>query len=166
MIRCTYVYSILSVDCRVDERPPINHISFIHKELLSKICIESDFEGLAYYGGPEVMCMKCDRMVILPCVEYDVMSGVEEEPKTTPKCEGCGTKFDVNKLLVCPIHTVASSYLQSFYLQDPAFSSTSTMKGLLSHLNTHLCMNSNYITCCVILSENGYILDFYVHDFY
>ena len=103
---CTCVYSILSVDYRVDERPPINHISFIHKELLSKICKESDFEGLAYYGGPEVMCEKCDRKVILPCVEYDVMSGVEEEPKTTPKCEGCGTKYDVNKLLVCPIHII------------------------------------------------------------
>ena len=50
------------------------------------------------------MCEKCDRKVILPCVEYDVMSGVEEEPKTTPKCVWCGTKFDVNKLLVCPIH--------------------------------------------------------------
>ena len=50
------------------------------------------------------MCEKCDRMVILPCVEYDVMSGVEEEPKITPKCEGCHTKFDVNKLLVCHDH--------------------------------------------------------------
>ena len=49
------------------------------------------------------MCVKCDRMVILPCVEYDVMSGVDEEVKTTPKCEGCGIKFDANKLLVCPI---------------------------------------------------------------
>ena len=91
---------------RVDERPPIDYISFIHKELLSKICTESDFKGLAYYGGPEVMCEKCDRMVLLPCVEYDVMSGVEEEPKITPKCEGCGTKYDVNKLLVCAIHII------------------------------------------------------------
>ena len=55
------------------------------------------------------MCEKCDRMVILPCVEYDVMSGVEEEPKITPKCEGCHTKFDVNKLLVCPIHILIAS---------------------------------------------------------
>ena len=104
IMSCLFHIIILSVDCRVDERPPIDYISFIHNELLSKICKESDFEGLAYYGGPEVMCEKCDRMVILPCVEYDVMSGVEEEVKTTPKCVLCGTKFDANKLLVCPIH--------------------------------------------------------------
>ena len=55
------------------------------------------------------MCEKCDRMVILPCVEYDVMSGVEEEPKITLKCEGCHTEFDVNKLLVCPIHILIAS---------------------------------------------------------
>ena len=91
------------VHCRINEKPLNDYISFIHKHLLSKICKESDFEGLAYYGGPKVMCGKCDRMVILPFVEYDKMSTeVEEEPKITPKCEGCATKFDVNKLLVCP----------------------------------------------------------------
>ena len=92
----------MTVECiySVNKRPPIDYISFIHKELLSKICKESYFEGLAYYGGPEVMCEKCDRMVILCFVEYDVMSGVEKEPKSRPKCGGCNTEFDIEKLLV------------------------------------------------------------------
>lgn len=75
---------------------PIEYIQYVHKEFLSKICKESGFEGLDYFGGPEVKCDDCGELSVLRCVEYG-----REDVRQTDSCEiGC-TKFNINNLLVC-----------------------------------------------------------------
>ena len=49
-----------------------DYISFIHLNFLSKICAESGFKGLAYCGGPEVICKELKKPTILKyCKEED-----------------------------------------------------------------------------------------------
>ena len=75
-------------------------ISFIHLNFLSKICAESGFKGLAYCGGPEVICKKLKKPTILPCVEYSKEEDFSREVNLQPACRLCGMTEheDINKL--------------------------------------------------------------------
>ena len=81
---------------RLIKDKPSDYIKFIHEDCLSKICQESGFQGLAYYGGPEKKCDECKESSVLHCVEY----GTNEDIDLTPSCKSCGTKYDIDNLLV------------------------------------------------------------------
>ena len=66
-----------------------DYISFIHLNFLSKICAESGFKGLAYCGGPEIICQKWNKPTILPCVEYCTKEHYSREVDTKPSCLLC-----------------------------------------------------------------------------
>ena len=66
-----------------------DYISFIHLNYLSKICVESGFKGLAYCGGPEVICQKWNKPTILPCVEYCTKKDYSREVNAKPPCLLC-----------------------------------------------------------------------------
>ena len=78
-----------------------DYISFIHLNFLSKICAESGFKGLAYCGGPEVICKELKKPTILPCVEYCKEEDFGHEPNLQPSCRLCRRTEheDVNKLV-------------------------------------------------------------------
>ena len=75
-------------------------IKFIHLNFLSKICAESGFKGLAYCGGPEVICKELKKPSILPCVEYSKEEDFSCELNPQPLCRLCRRTEheDVNKL--------------------------------------------------------------------
>ena len=64
-------------------------IQFIHLNFLSKICTESGFKGLAYCGGPEVICKKLNETIILPCVKYCKKEDFSLEVNLQPSCQLC-----------------------------------------------------------------------------
>ncbi len=77
---------------------PVEYIQFIHERCLSKIYEERGFEGLSYFGGPQIKCEYCNKMVVLPCVK----SGIDSDPNPTPSCPSCDfdCAVDVNDFLV------------------------------------------------------------------
>ena len=77
-----------------------DYISFIHLNFLSKICAESGFKGLAYCGGPEIICKELKKTSILPCVEYSTEEDFSLEVDLQPSCRLCRRTEheDVNKL--------------------------------------------------------------------
>ena len=64
-------------------------INFIHLNFLSKICSESGFKGLAYCGGPEVICNNLNEPTILPCVKYCKKEDFSREVNLQPSCRLC-----------------------------------------------------------------------------
>lgn len=86
-----HAWTLIYFYCRM-QRVSVDYITVIH-ESLSKICKESCFEGLNYYGGPKVMCEKCNEILILPCMKY------EEDMNFNPHHETCHTQFCVNEVL-------------------------------------------------------------------
>ena len=78
-----------------------DYISFIHLNFLSKICAESGFKGLAYCGGPEVICKKLNEPTILPCVKYCKEEDFSLEVDLQPSCRLCQRTEheDVDKLV-------------------------------------------------------------------
>lgn len=70
-------------------------MKFIH-DSLTDICDKSGFEGLEYYGGPEVMCEGCKKMVVLSCMEYG-----DPNLDLEPTCGTCDYEtYDVKKIMV------------------------------------------------------------------
>ncbi len=67
-------------------KTPQEHISFIHRKFLLKICKESNFEGLKYRGGPELKCTTCKNTVIMPSVCYENGEGTKDADKTVRCC--------------------------------------------------------------------------------
>lgn len=59
------------------------------------ICEESGFEGLDYFGGPEVMCKVAGEKMVLPCFQYG-----QEGVKETYTCEMCMVNHDIKELMV------------------------------------------------------------------
>ena len=87
-----------------DGDKPSQHIVNIHKNYLSRICRESEFQGLKYYGGPIVKC-RC-REDILKYVSFIMNedgSSTIQELQTTIVCERCFTKHDVDQLLLSQV---------------------------------------------------------------
>ena len=82
--------------CRVKQKTsPEKCMEYIHKSL-TDICHESGFEGLQYYGGPEVMCYECNKMIILSCMEYG-----KATLDLYPTCGTCDDEeYDVKKIMV------------------------------------------------------------------
>lgn len=82
----------------MDERVPADKIKYIHEEYLYKICKQSGFQGLTYYGGPKVFCKKCGNEIVLPFVEYK--NGEKEVKEEQLRCVNRhAIAFDVNKIL-------------------------------------------------------------------
>ena len=76
------------------------HIIYIHKNYLRRICAESEFIGLKYHGGPAAKC-RCkekDRKV-LQCVSFCMEKKGSDEPKLILDCEHCLASQDVEQLL-------------------------------------------------------------------
>ena len=67
-----------------------DYINLFHLNFLSKICAVSGFKGLAYCGGPEVICKTYNKPTILPCVEYNKEDDFSREADTQPPCQLCG----------------------------------------------------------------------------
>ena len=67
-----------------------DYINLFHLNFLSKICAASGFKGLAYCGGPEVICKTYNKPTILPCVEYNEEDDFSREADTQPSCQLCG----------------------------------------------------------------------------
>ena len=82
----------------------MKHVHFIH-QCLSKICGDSNMQGLEYFGGPEITCNEGDERTqhtrILRCVGYQ--NGPKEETSTKIKCTKCRQRKDVNEVLVSKI---------------------------------------------------------------
>ncbi len=81
------------VYCRLEmEKDPIHYIKSIHNTFLREICDTEGcgFEGIEYYGGPEVTC--CKESKVLHCVKSE-QEGIYS---ATPLCESCRTTFIVN----------------------------------------------------------------------
>ena len=89
-----------------------DYISFIHQNFLAKICAESGFKGLAYCGGPEIICKELKKPTILPCVEYNKEEDFSLEVDLQPSCRLCQMTEheDVNNLeqvsVMCTVMTV------------------------------------------------------------
>ena len=66
-----------------------DYIGFIHLNFLSKICAESGFKGLAYCGGPAVICKEFSEPSVLPCVEYSKEEDFSREVNLQPACRLC-----------------------------------------------------------------------------
>ena len=98
MLTCTFVRT-------KDDNKLSQHIEYIHKNYLSRICIESEFQGLKYYGGPIVKC-QCEEEGILECVSFTINEeGIETIPEltTTKECETCFTEHNVDQLLLSQV---------------------------------------------------------------
>ena len=80
------------------------HIDNIHENYLSKICAESEFQGLKYHEGPIAKC-KCKSVKVLDYISFDMKKEgqmTSDSPIKTKvvKCRECLKKQDVEQLLL------------------------------------------------------------------